>query len=110
MYENIFINVSLIYKGHGEVFRSYTSLTGGAGRINGPEEWDGNCKVELQSDAGVITVKAKYPQIKWATPGDYLKCKLQITPMGEVFLNSAILDVERTVLNNFIIKSKDERI
>ena len=85
-------------------------MRGGVTQENGPEEWDFNCDVELISDAGVIKVKAKYPQIKWATPGDFLKCKLQITPLGEVYLNSAILDVERKVLNNIIKESKDERI
>ena len=109
MYESMFLNVSLIYKGHGDVFRSFTWGNDG-GRINGPEEWDFNCDVKLQSDSGEIIVKAKYPQIKWATPGDFLKCKLQITPQGEVYLNSAILDVERKVLNNIIKESKDERI
>lgn len=109
MHESLFLTVSLIYKGHGEVFECLYDQSGYYS-INGPEEWAGNCDVELQSDAGVIKVKAKYPQIQWAKPGDCLKCKLQITPMGEVYLNTAIPDVERNVLNGYIKeRSKDGR-
>ena len=109
MHESLFLNVSLVYKGHGDVFKSWEWI-GGVIQENGPEEWDGDCDVELQSDAGVITVKAKYPQIQWAKPGDCLKCKLQITPMGKVYLNTAFPDVERNVLNSYIKeRSKNER-
>lgn len=105
MHESLFLNVSMIFRGNGEVFKSF-EWDGGLIKLNGPEEWEGNCDVHLETDAGIIKVKAKYPQIQWAQPGDYLKCKLEITPMGEVVLNSATPDPERNVLNKFINESR----
>ena len=106
MYESLFLTVSVIYNGHGDVFESFT-WRNGVGHINGSEERDGDCDVNLQSDAGIIKAKGKFGQIKFFNPGDYLKCKLEFQSSGSIYLSTAILDTDRTVLNRFI-KQTDE--